>query len=129
MGILKFASADTTRIDLGEGDFLEVRKDMSKREFNALMGKMPNREISEENGLTLQEGLEFQQALFEALVVGWSASEPATVENYLSLEREAAETIDSKLIEHFGSLSPSREESSKASTSRGSRAKAPLPRI
>jgi hypothetical protein len=128
MGILKFASDESTRIDLGEGDFIEVRKDMSKRQFNALMSKMPNREISEDGGLTLQEGLEFQQALFESLVVGWSVPEPATVDSYLELDREAADLIDSKLIEHFGSISPSSNEASKVSTSRGKRQRETLPR-
>jgi hypothetical protein len=128
MGILKFASADTARVDLGDGDFIELRKDMSKREFNELMGKMPNRELSEGNGLTLQEGLEFQKALFEALVTGWSIPEPATVENYLALERAAAEAIDAKLIDHFGALAPTKDEQSKVSTSRASRRREPLPR-
>lgn len=129
MGILKFASDETVRVDLGEGDYIEFRKNLSKREFNTLMASMPNREISEGNGLTLQEGLEFQKALFEALVTGWSVPEPATVESYLSLDRTAAEAVDTKLIEHFGALAPSSDEVSKAPASRGSTRKASLPRV
>lgn len=129
MGILKFASDEKVQLDLGDGDYIEVRKSLSKREFNALMAAMPNREISEGNGLTLQEGLEFQNALFEALVTGWSVPEPATVESYLKLDRAAADAVDAKLIEHFGSLSPTPDETSKARTSRGSTRKASLPRI
>ncbi len=128
MGI-KFASADTKQLDLGDGDYLEVRSDLSKRRFNELMAAMPNREISEGNGLTLSEGLTFQTALFEALVVGWSASEPATVESYLELNRETSDAVDAKLIEHFGEITPNKDEQSKAPTSRGSRRKESLPRI
>lgn len=128
MGILKFASDETVRVDLGEGDFIEFRKSLSKREFNSLMAAMPNREISEGNGLTLQEGLEFQKALFESLVTGWSVPEPATVESYLQLDRAAAEVVDAKLIDHFQALSPTADEASKAPASRGSTRKASLPR-
>src|SRR5688572_15492834 len=129
MGILKFASAESKQIDLGDGDFIEVRKDLSKREFNSLMSAMPNREISQESGLTLQEGLVFAEALFASLVTGWSLSEPVTVENYLKLDRAAAEAIDAKLIEHFGEISPTPDEASKVSTSRGRRQKEGLPRV
>lgn len=128
MGI-KFASADTKKLDLGDGDFIEVRSDLSKRKFNELMSAMPNREISEGNGLTLSEGLDFQTALFGALVVGWSASEPATVETYLELNRETADAIDKHLIDHFGEISPSKDEQSKAPTSRGKTRRESLPRI
>lgn len=117
MGILKFASKESKRIELGEGDFIEVKKDLSKREFNALMAAMPNREITTENGLTLTEGLEFQKALFEALVTGWSIPEDATLENYLDLDQAASKLIDEKLIEHFGEIAPSDNETSKAVTS------------
>ena len=129
MGILKFASKESKRIDLGEGDFIEVRSDLSKREFNALMTAMPNRELSEESGLTLAEGLAFAEELFDALVTGWSLPEEPSRDNYLNLSQEASAAIDAKLVEHFGEISPSKEESSKAPTSRGSRRREPLPRI
>jgi hypothetical protein len=129
MGILKFSSRETDRLELGEGDFIEVRKKLSKRAFNDLLSAMPNREVSDEAGLTLQEGLKFAEALFEALVVGWSAPEDASLENYLELDNDAASLIDTKLIEHFGTMTPSPEQASKVSTSRGSRRKESLPRV
>ena len=128
MGILKFASTETKRIDLGEDDYIEVRTDLSKREFNALMGAMPNREVSEENGLTLSEGLDFAQALFSALVTGWSIPEPVNIENYLALEHGASQAIDTQLIEHFGNISPTPDETSKAKGSRRSTRREALPR-
>lgn len=120
MGILKFASAATEKIELkGGDDWLEVRSDLSKGTFNQLLGAMPNREIAEGQGLTLSEGLTFAQALFEALVVGWSASEEANLQNYLALSSEAASEVDAALIEHFGKISPNKDQTSKVSTSRG----------
>lgn len=128
MGILKFASKASKRIELGEGDFIDVKEDLSKREFNALMAAMPNREITKEDGLTLTEGLEFQKALFETIVTGWSLPEAATLENYLELEQAASKLIDEKLIEHFGTIAPSDDEASKAVTSQGGTPKARAPR-
>lgn len=127
MGILKFASAETKRIELDGGDWLDVKTDLSKRVFNELLAAMPNREITEESKMTLSEGLVFAEALFKALVVGWSAPEEVSVENYLELDNSAASAIDAVLVEHFGTLTPSAEEQSKVSTSRGSRQRAKEP--
>lgn len=127
MGILKFASNETKRIDLGEDDWIEVKSDLSKRTFNALMTAMPNREVSEEHGLTLNEGLHFAEALFTALVTAWSAPQAVTLENYLELDNAAASAIDAKLVEHFGSIAPNQDEASKVSTSRGKRQRATVP--
>lgn len=121
MGILKFASTESKRIDLGEEDWIEVKSDLSKRSFNALMAAMPNREVSESNGLTLNEGLHFAEALFEALVTAWSVPQAVSLENYLELNNVAASAIDAKLVEHFGTIAPSQDEQSKVSTSRGKR--------
>lgn len=120
MGILTFASDETKRLELEGGDWLDVRKDMSKRTFNRLMSAMPSREISEESGLTIEEGTKFAESLFEALVVDWSAPGDVSVDNYLNLSREAAQAVDAALIDHFGEISPSPDEESKVSTSRGS---------
>lgn len=119
MGILTFASEDTKRLELGEGDWLDVRSDLSKRDFNRLMAAMPSREISEESGLTIEEGMKFAESLFETLVVAWSAPGDVSVDNYLNLSREAAQAVDEALINHFGEISPTPDEESKVSTSRG----------
>lgn len=119
MGILKFASEETKQLDLGEGDYVEVRADLSKRVFNNLVSSMPNREISEEKGLTLEEGLKFQQSLFEALVTGWSLPENPTLDAYLNLVRPAADAIDTALAAHFNGMQPTADEVSKVSTLRG----------
>lgn len=127
MGILKFASADTKRIELEGGDWIEVKTDLSKRVFNQLLAAMPNREIDDEHGLTLQEGLTFAQALFGALVTAWSAPQEVTLENYLELDNAAASAIDALLVEHFSTLTPTVDEQSKAPTSRGSRQRVSAP--
>jgi len=124
MGILKFASEETIKLPLDEESWVEVKKDVSKRTFNGLISAMPNREIAEDSKLTLGEGLAFQQALFEALVVNWSLGKgKPSLDDYLNLDRKAAEAVDSVLIDHFSKIEPTKDEASKAVTLRGSRRK------
>lgn len=124
MSILRLASQGTKRLDLGDGDFLEVREDLTKKVFNSLMSFMPDREVNEEKGISPQEGAVFARGLFETLVVGWSLPDDPTVENYDALSSEAANVVDAALVEHFASLAPNKEEMSKVTTSQGSRRKA-----
>lgn len=109
MGILRLASTETKRIDLGDEDFLDVRVDMSKRDYNRLLKRIPT-DYDPDTGMTPGQADDFTTALFDALVTGWSLKEPATVENYLGLAREAVTAVDTALVEHFNSLTPSQEE-------------------
>lgn len=113
MGKLRLASTDTVTLDLGDGDSITVRSDITKRVFNSLVAHMPS-DFDEKKGLTPAQGVEFQKGLFEALVVGWSMPIPASVENYLDLAPEAAAVIDTALADHFSKLTPSRDESTKS---------------
>jgi hypothetical protein len=110
MGILKTASTTTKTIMLDETDFITVRSDLSKREFNVLLGNMPAGVQADGGGLSLAEATKFQEFLFGALVVGWSLDVPATVEEYNGLSAASAQAIDEKLGEHFESLLPSSAE-------------------
>lgn len=114
MGILRFASADTVRLDLGDGDYLEVKSDISKRDFNNLVKKMPQ-DIDAEQGIRPGQATDMGIALFDTLVVGWSfEGEEASVENYLRLPRASADLIDSKLGDHFSGLTPEEEDQTKS---------------
>lgn len=118
MGLLRFASADVTRLDLGDGEWLEVKSDISKRDFNNLVKKMPQ-DIDPEAGVRPGQATDLGVALFDTLVTGWSfEGEDASVENYLRLSREAADAIDAKLGDHFATLTPNREEQSKSKGSK-----------
>lgn len=129
MGILRKASVETKKIALpveytGEGDdkvavlrdpaegedFVEVRLEISKRDFNRFIAYMPGREVSVETGINATEAVELQKGMFEALVVGWSLPEPATIAAYESLENEGATAIDTAVAEHFKSMTPSKQE-------------------
>lgn len=115
MSILKKATTETKRLPIGEeGDWVEVRAGLSKREFNRFVSYMPARSVSEENPLNAGEAMEFATGLFEALVVGWSGepSKPSK-EDYLDLEQDSAALIDTALMEHFQSLTPSQDEANK----------------
>lgn len=129
MGILRKASVETKKIALpveyngigknrvavlrdptGEEDYVEVRTDISKRDFNRFIAFLPARTVSEEEGMTPSEATELQKGLFETLVTGWSLDTPATVEEYEGLSNEGASEIDTALAEHFKSLQPSKQE-------------------
>jgi hypothetical protein len=110
MSILRTASKETTKIMLDDTDFIEVRSDLSKREFNALASGMPQNIGTDGSGLSLTEATKFQTFLFESLVVGWSLKEKPTVEAYEALSAAAAQAVDEKVASHFESLLPSSAE-------------------
>lgn len=116
MGILRKASVETTRIYLGDEadgeqrDWLDVRTEISKRDFNRFINYLPGRTVSKDDKLTPGEAVELQKGMFEALVVGWSLSVPATVDEYELLETEGASAVDEALANHFNSLRPNKQE-------------------
>jgi len=113
MGILRLASDETKRIDLGDEDYLDVRTDISKRDFNKILRALPE-QFDADKGFTVVEADEFTVPLFDMLVVGWSLPVEPTVDNYKSLARESATEVDRILVEHFNSLSPTKEETTKS---------------
>lgn len=113
MSILRKASVESKRIPLGgEGseDWIDVRVEIAKRDFNRFIGFLPSRMVDEASGMTPAEAIELQKGLFETLVVGWSLDEEPTVAAYESLENEGAAAIDEALAEHFKSLQPTKAE-------------------
>jgi hypothetical protein len=119
VGLLRLARNDTTRIELDETDYLEVRADISKNDFNNLIKKMPQ-DIDADKGFTPGQATDFGVALFDTLVLGWSLQDEKgkdvkpTVDMYLALSREAADEIDRRLAEHFQSLTPKKDDLSKS---------------
>ena len=109
MGILRKSTEETKRIMLDETDYIDVRADISKRDFNSLIGNMPN--TKEGQDLPLSEATAFQQVLFETFVTGWSLTEgQPTVDDYQSLSAEAATAVDEAIADHFGSVMPTSAE-------------------
>jgi hypothetical protein len=113
MGILRLASTDTKRVDLGDGDYLEVRSDLSKRDFNGILKGLPA-DYDTDKGFSPGQADDFTIALFQTLVVGWSLDVPASVDNYLSLERSAATAVDEALMAQLNSISPDAKERAKS---------------
>jgi hypothetical protein len=112
MGILRLASDATTKIDMGDGDFIEVRTDVSKRTFNAILAAMPD--VPDGETISLSQSLDFAANLFEVFVVGWSLDVPCTKESYFDLSREAADAIDLAVAKHFEGLTPNKDEATKS---------------
>lgn len=111
MSILRKAGSETKTIKLDESDYIVVRADISKREFNALASKMPANVGENGAGLTLADGVAFVRELFAALVVGWSLDDTApTVTDYDELAASGASAIDTALAEYFNALVPSSAE-------------------
>lgn len=113
MSLLRLAKATTQKIELSEdGDYIEVVGDLSKRKFNELVSSMPQ-DVAE-SGLTIPQAIEFQKALFDTFVVGWSIPESVSQETYQELSKEAGDAIDSAVAKHFESLTPSQDQQSKS---------------
>lgn len=110
MALLRLASKETKRITLEGDEYIEVKTDVSKRDFNRLLQVLPS--TFTEDGLTPATMSDFTDFLFDLLVVGWSlvdengAPVPTTLENYNELSRDAALAVDAALVEHFNSLTP-----------------------
>lgn len=115
MGILRRATEEVKQLMLDDTDYIVVRADISKREFNALAAKMP--QTAEGQSLTIPEAMAFQGELFSTLVTGWSLSEGTpSLEDYNGLSAEGASAIDTALADHFASLLPSSAEGKSPTT-------------
>lgn len=110
MSILRKANDERKTISLDETDYIVVRADISKREFNALAEAMPKSATEEGGSLSMTEASIFQRALFGVLVVGWSLDEDPSVEAYDGLSAAGASAIDIALAKHFETLLPSSAE-------------------
>lgn len=111
MALLRQAATTTTRIPLGdEGDWIDVRDEIAKADFNRFIKYLPGREIDEKSKLSPAEATELQKGMFEALVVAWSSDLPCGVDGYLTLGTEGANAVDAALAEHFKKLTPTKEE-------------------
>jgi hypothetical protein len=114
MGILKKAVVGTHKIMLDETDYIEVKTDLPIGAVEDLMVALPD--IKEGEDPTTAQNLQSSHALFEALVVGWSLPDPATVEEYRLLDADAA-IITQKLLEHFQTLSLNKSDQKSPRTS------------
>jgi len=126
MGLLHIVDqTETTQIDGEDGDFVIVRTNLTKRDMNTIVRGIPRSAMTEE-GDNLEMALQTPEVLFGVLVTGWSLDVPPTVENYGLLPPEATNWLDGVLLEHFNSMSLTKEESGKRSTSpRGQRKATP----
>ena len=118
---LRHVSKETKRIEIGDEDWLEVRTDISRRAFNNLLMTLPvNRDGIVEDDIDLTTASNFSAALFQAFVTDWSVIDDkgrktkATIDNYYDLSRDAASLIDVAVIEHFNSMTPNEQESTKS---------------
>jgi hypothetical protein len=107
----KIVPRSTNRIDMGDGDYLEVRKGLSKENFGKVLERLPEDFSDDNSSFNIREANDFTTGLFEALVVGWNAVDedgnplPAVVSSYLQdLDRDTAQAVDLALFEYFNGL-------------------------
>lgn len=113
---LRLVSNDRIKIELEDNDWLEVKEDMSRRDFNRIIATLPvTREGLDTDAIDLEAATGFSEALFDVFVTGWSLEgvEP-NVENYQRLSRESSQTIDTALSEHFNKMTVSDEDATKS---------------
>lgn len=114
---LRLVSKATTRLNIGEdGDWIDVREDISRREFNALISGLPAQDIQDGN-IDFAVASTFAEGLFNVFVDAWSLDVPPSVENYNELTRESATLIDTTISEYFNSLTPDTQELEKSEDS------------
>jgi len=116
---LRLINKDVKRLTLGDEDWLDVRPDISKRQFSKLLQALPSN-FGDGQNMTPSDTDNFTTAVFSAFVVDWSVKDengnpvPVTEDNYLELTRESATIIDAALMEHFNVQSPTEQELTKS---------------
>lgn len=110
MSILRKSTGEVKKIMLDSTDYIVVRADISKREFNQIAGAMP-RTPKDGEEISLTEATSFQGFLFDLLVLEWSLAEgKPTLDDYGSLSAAAANAVDTAVSEHFEGIIPSSAE-------------------
>lgn len=123
MGFLKLADQTTVKRythDDGES-WIEVREFLTKAEMNYLLRMTPDSMIEADESkkvAILKDSTGMAEHLFKVMVVAWSVegAEP-TVDNYLALDPDAGSWIDGVLYGHLNSMTLSKDEQGKPSTS------------
>jgi hypothetical protein len=128
MGFLRLADTSATKkIEHKDGDYIEVRANLSKREINSILGSLPGEVFAEamkksdskDQSMTVgfRAISETAVAMFKTFVVGWSLPDAPTVDNYLALDPEPAAWVDGVLMEHWDSIQLRKDEEGKPVTS------------
>lgn len=119
MGILRKASSTETKkvyLDETNTDYILVRADISKSDFNKIAANMP-KQPAEGEQISLPEATDFQKFLFGMFVVGWSLDDTVpTLEDYGALEAAAASAVDEAVAKHFEGILPSSAEGKSPTT-------------
>lgn len=118
---LRLVSKKTKRLELVENDWVEVRDDLSRRDFNRIIQSLPvTREGLDTDNIDLETATAFAEALFDVFVTDWSVSDEdgnkvaATVSNYQMLARDSSQLVDEAITAHFNSFVVTDEDAQKS---------------
>lgn len=121
MGFLKLADQTAVkRYTHEEGDWVELREQLTKKEMNFLLRVTPDSMIEpdkDSNIAVLKDAPGMAEHLFATCVVSWSLDIEPTVENYLALDPQAGSWLDGVLYGHINTMNLTKEEQGKPSTS------------
>ena len=125
MGKNRFVSPETVRIDLSEGDWIEVRRRLSYGAQQAILSagqpRWMSSDLSDSGSATTLDFERFKVARICAWVVDWSFETldgkrlPVTPENVRNLDSESGAELDAALDLH---IAASEDEAKKAQPSR-----------
>lgn len=115
---LRIASPEVTRKDLGDGAWVELQTEISKRDFNRIATAMD--QLNGSDDLTFAQAIGLTEMLFDVFVRGWSLDVAPSTEAYNSLHSDDANNLDTVVMSHFESLTPTDDEAKKQETSQRS---------
>ncbi len=110
------SNTQSTKIMIGTEDYIEVRPELTKKEFRAVIEALPENIAEEGARMTYAQSEGFLSAVFERMITGWSVVDddgnpvPVTVENLEELPRSAATAIEQALMQHFNGQEATPEE-------------------
>jgi hypothetical protein len=119
------SNTNSTKIMIGTEDYIEVRPELTKKEFRAVIRSLPENIAEEGARMTYDQSEGFLGAVFEKMITGWSVvdsdgnSVPPTLENLEELPRSAATAIEQALMQHFNGQEASEEEITKSTVDSG----------
>jgi hypothetical protein len=110
----------TNKIDMGDGDFIEVKAGLTKGDFRKVLERLPD-DFKGDADFNPLEADQFTVGIFDALVVSWTAKDedgnpvPATIDGYMNvLDRATASAVDLALFEYFNNLDLKEEDRNKS---------------
>jgi hypothetical protein len=97
-----FIEAETVRVDYPDGNWIDVKEELSQEDQDYIMGRMVSVRGSKGKGKDAQSDIEFKvgrMALLERAVAKWSFDKPVNADNISRLRNRYREMVLAKIDE------------------------------